>query len=239
MSVKQGGLGDSAGRIFFALSSKRASNRLYIYGWVSGRAWKRQCSRPQGGYNRVRAMTQEEACRLVSSLFDGWYPSLVRYACRLTGDAALAEDVVQESFMALYRELGAGKTVHNPKAWIFCIVRREIGKHARMYLSREVSFDEMELADTLPGPRSGAPDWALQDDDLAKILACLTRREEEVVLLRMNALRYREIARELGITTSSVSTLLARAVRKLGAVLGAPGAPWPVQEGGRLGKTLQ
>lgn len=204
-----------------------------MYG-LSGRA-----SQEDSGYNRFPAMTQEEACRLVSSLFDEWYPFVVRYACRLSGDAAFAEDAVQESFMALYRELGAGKTVHNPKAWIFCLVRREIGKHVRTYSSREVSFDALDLTDSLPGPRSGAPDWALQDDDLSKMLACLTKREEEVVLLRMNAFRYREIARELGITTNSVSTLLARAVRKLGAVLGNSTVQHPIQERNRLGKTLQ
>jgi RNA polymerase sigma factor (sigma-70 family) len=183
-------------------------------------------------------MTEEEARLLVGSLFHGWYPSLVRYASRLAGDTALAEDVVQESFMALYRELGTGRTVRNPKAWIFCIVRREVGKHARAYLSREVSFDGLDLAEALPGPNTADPGWGLQDEDLAKMLVCLSPREEEVVLLRMDSLRYREIAGELGITTNSVSTLLARAVRKLSAALGVP-AGQPLPERRRLGKTLQ
>lgn len=55
----------------------------------------------------------------------------------------------------------------------------------------------------------------------------------------MNALRYREIARELGITTNSVSTLLARAVRKLESVLPNRKAPPQAEERNRLGKTLQ
>ena len=47
------------------------------------------------------------------------------------------------------------------------------------------------------------------------LLAVLSPREEEVVLLRLQSMKYREIADQLGIGTKSVCTLLARAIRKL------------------------
>ena len=43
----------------------------------------------------------------------------------------------------------------------------------------------------------------------------ITRREEEVLLLRLKALKYRRIAAQLGISPNSVKTLLARALRKM------------------------
>jgi DNA-directed RNA polymerase specialized sigma24 family protein len=52
------------------------------------------------------------------------------------------------------------------------------------------------------------------------LLSVLTSREQEVVLLRMQSLKYREIARLLGISRNSVNTLLARALRKLQAAVG-------------------
>lgn len=136
---------------------------------------------------------------------------LVRYACRLTNHTALAQDAVQDSFMQLYRALESGKEIHNPKGWTLCVVRREIGKQLRNYGLREVSYDGWRLA----GPRAERPDLFLEYDEVAKILSQLSPREQEVMLLRMESLKYREIASELGISINSVATLLARALRKL------------------------
>jgi len=51
--------------------------------------------------------------------------------------------------------------------------------------------------------------------DIRSLLSVLSPREEEVLLLRLEALKYREIAEQLGISMNSVNTLLARALRKL------------------------
>ena len=51
--------------------------------------------------------------------------------------------------------------------------------------------------------------------DIRTLLSVLTPREEEVLLLRLDAMKYREIADQLGISMNSVNTLLARALRKL------------------------
>jgi len=47
-------------------------------------------------------MDRREASRLIESLFRDWGSALVRYAYRLTGDREAADDLIQESFMALY-----------------------------------------------------------------------------------------------------------------------------------------
>jgi RNA polymerase sigma factor (sigma-70 family) len=51
--------------------------------------------------------------------------------------------------------------------------------------------------------------------EIRGLLSVLSPREEEVLLLRLEALKYREIAEHLGISMNSVNTLLARALRKL------------------------
>jgi RNA polymerase sigma-70 factor (ECF subfamily) len=51
--------------------------------------------------------------------------------------------------------------------------------------------------------------------DIRSLLSVLSPREEEVLLLRLEALKYREIAEQLGISMNSVNTLLARSLRKL------------------------
>ncbi len=158
-------------------------------------------------------MSRDDAIRVVSELFDGWYIVLLRYAGRLTGDGGAAEDVVQESFMELFRQLVAGRKIDNPKAWTFTVVRRSVFHRVRQHGGREVPLEESELLDFAVSPADGGA------TDFERLMRLLSRREEEVVRLRLESLTYREIGRQLGITASSVNTLLARALRKLRAHL--------------------
>lgn len=182
-------------------------------------------------------MTEADATTLVSSLFETWYPTLVRYAYRLTRNTALAQDAVQDSFMLLYGELANNKIIHNPRAWTLCVVRREIGRQMRGYGLHEVSLQGTDLGNVARSRRADDPDHALGYDAIENALGHLSPREQEVFLLRMECLKCREIAVELNISINSVTTLLARALRKLQEA--APGtAPASAQEkGGKRART--
>jgi len=69
-------------------------------------------------------------------------------------------------------------------------------------------LDDLEIAG------EGPTDLSLLGD-IRSLLSLLSPREEEVLLLRLEAFKYREIAEQLGISMNSVNTLLARALRKL------------------------
>jgi RNA polymerase sigma-70 factor, ECF subfamily len=160
-------------------------------------------------------MTRQEATAIVSDLFESWYPTLVRYAYHLTRNTALAEDAVQDSFMLLYRELGTDNVIRNPRAWTLCIVRREIARQMRGYGSREISLENDDCLNVARSRRLDDPDLGLEYHDIERALSHLSPREQEVFLLRMESLKCREIASELQISINSVTTLLARALRKL------------------------
>lgn len=149
---------------------------------------------------------------MLDSLFSCWYSPLVRYAARVTGSLDAAEDLVQEVLMRLYRELRKGKTISDPKSWTLCVLRHEIWRHVRHHQRDRALHQPIEVLDTLPaGPWDPEPGA----DEVTKLFSVLTPREEEVILLRMASLKYREIAGKLGISSNSVNTLLARALRKL------------------------
>jgi RNA polymerase sigma factor (sigma-70 family) len=163
-------------------------------------------------------MQQDTATRLVRSLFLSWYSPLVRYAFRFTGSLTVAEDLVQESFLALYKALIEQKEIHNPKAWTLCVVRREIGRWIRDPRRNGGQLDTSTDLDSLTDPKSPHENSILARDELDQLLSVLTRREQEVVLLRAQACRYKEIGSQLGISLNSVKTLLARALRKIQTV---------------------
>ena len=157
-------------------------------------------------------MNENDATDLVTALFDRWYMSLVRYALRTTANYELAEDLAQETFMQLYQALRAGKNIEHPKAWTICVLRRAMSRRMRDRMLYE-PLDELEIAGDAVNELSSIV-------DIRNLLSVLSPREEEALLLRLEALKYREIAEQLGIGVNSVNTLLARALRNLQQAMG-------------------
>lgn len=159
------------------------------------------------------AMNEVTATHLVNELFAEWYRHLLRYALRLGGSLAVAEDFVQEAFISYYRALLAGRVVECPKAYTLAAVRHQAQRAwaTQREVRLAVSMEE------LPGPLISPPaeELTLIWDDLQRLFRNLSPREAEVILLRAESLTYKEIGRELGIATTSVGTLLARAISKL------------------------
>jgi RNA polymerase sigma-70 factor (ECF subfamily) len=165
-------------------------------------------------------MDERQATELVTSFYESFHPSLVRYAAHITGSLDLAQDIVQEAFMRLYRSLRQGQPIENPKAWTFAVVRHESGARLRQRNDERVAHESLEALDDLPTRQWPGRTPGFEEDDVSRLVSLLSRREQEALLLRMEGLKYREIGKELGLTIQSVSTLLSRALRKLQAALG-------------------
>lgn len=164
-------------------------------------------------------MRAEETRKLIQELFESWHSSLVRYAWRLTGSIDMAEDLVQEVFLMLCRELRAGRQIHSPKGWTLRVLRHQIGRYLFLDRDRGIAMCSLDDLDALQLEQAlkveAQVDSSIELDDVTRLVSHLTPREEEVILLRMEAMKYREIAEHLEISPKSVATLLARAIRKL------------------------
>jgi RNA polymerase sigma factor (sigma-70 family) len=173
----------------------------------------------------ARVVNENDATDLVTALFDRWYMSLVRYALRTTSDYELAEDLAQETFMQLYQALRAGTNIEHPKAWTICVLRRAMSRRMQDLALYE-PLDELDIV-------GNAVDELSSIVDIRNLLSVLSPREEEVLLLRLEAMKYREIAEQLGIGMNSVNTLLARALRKLQHAMGQKAKEGSVNSHGR------
>ncbi|MBZ5727902.1 MAG: RNA polymerase sigma factor [Acidobacteriia bacterium] len=185
-------------------------------------------------------MNEQAATEQVTSLYDDLYPALVRYAVRASGRLDIAEDAVQEVFMRLYRELRAGHVVENPKAWAFVVLRHELGKRSADRFAG-IAAQPLEVLDRLPAQHWNEETIDSERSELDKLLGVLTPREEQVFLLRLGALKYKEIAGELRISVKSVCTMLSRSLRKLQRAAQEPVGQEPIRQnvGTRASKTLQ
>jgi len=158
-------------------------------------------------------MDQEQAIRFVDSLYEAWYPQLLRYTRRLLREPGSAEELVQETFLDLYRALLAAQPIQFPKAWTMSVVRRKILHDRRAHPLEDIRDPEaLEIS---------APDWrndvevSIDCERVRDHMSLLSNREYEVLTLRLQSMSYSEIGTALGITTNSVKTLLARGLEKL------------------------
>ena len=148
---------------------------------------------------------------------------LYRYALRHCGDAELASDIVQETFMRLIRRPPQDVA---PRAWLFQVatnLSREWGRTGtrRRRLLHAVPLDALH-SDPLRGPEAEL--LAREEQEAVQTaLAQMSERDRRILLMREEGFTHAEIAAAVGTTTKSVGTLAARALTKFAALLAPNG----------------
>jgi RNA polymerase sigma-70 factor, ECF subfamily len=149
-----------------------------------------------------------------------------RLAHRLTGNEQDAEDVVQESFIRAYRQLGRFESRANFGTWLYrivanCSVDLIRVRQSRRDQSRAESLDEAAdiASNAAPGPERLARSAEIERQ-VASALSQLSPLERAAFTLRHYEGRsIDEIGRMLGLGTSATKHSVFRAVRKLRAAL--------------------
>ncbi len=166
-----------------------------------------------GGAVPVEILMDEET-------FTGFYQRTARplwaYLARVSGDPALAEDLVQESYL---RFLSAGKPQYGDVAcrrYLFCIATNLLRDHWRRPVTKAL--------EELPEEECGvAEPSATQVESQAMLDAGLERmkpRERQLLWLAYaEGCTHREIAEITGLRSPSIRLLLFRARRKLARFL--------------------
>jgi RNA polymerase sigma-70 factor (ECF subfamily) len=164
------------------------------------------------------------------------------FLCRLTGERARAEDLLQETFLRVVKGAAGWEPRASVRTWLFTIARNLAADEARRRVFRET--------EPLDAPRDGAPapaarvaDEARAPDDAAgdalvrprleAALSALPPEQREVFLLREHAgLSFPEIAEATGANENTVKSRLRYALLALrdrlvaeGVAPGGRGAP--------------
>lgn len=141
---------------------------------------------------------------------------LYRFAYWLSRDQALAQDLVQESFLRAWRSLADLRDEKAAKAWLMTIVRRE---HARMFERKVPPLDD--IADVVIEDQDTPSAFEMSEiQEMRDAIGRIEDKYREPLLLQLvGGFSCDEIAEQLGITSSAVMTQLFRARAKLKALL--------------------
>jgi RNA polymerase sigma-70 factor (ECF subfamily) len=151
---------------------------------------------------------------------------LFQYLQRLANDRDLAEELLQDTLVAAWKNAGTYRAEGSARAWLLGIARRRAYKRLRR--SEPPRADPAEL-ENLPAPDL-EPETALlagiTRDEIAGALLHLLPIHREVLLLTfVHELSYAETSAILGVPVGTVKSRLSNARRSLRTLLAAEPAP--------------
>jgi RNA polymerase sigma-70 factor (ECF subfamily) len=167
------------------------------------------------------ARKDERAMRV---LFARQHRRTFLFLVRIVKDETLAEDVVSEVFLDVWRKAETFKGQSSVSTWLLAIARNK----ALTVLGRrsEVGLDD-EMAATLVDPDAD-PERALQEKDRSKMLGqCLAQLSPEhgqiISLVYYREKTIREVAEIVGVPEPTVKTRMFYARRRIAELMRAQG----------------
>jgi RNA polymerase sigma-70 factor (ECF subfamily) len=149
----------------------------------------------------------DQSASELADLVERYYALLYRYACRLTGCVAEAEDLTQHAFLTAHAKWHQLQDKTKAKSWLFTIARNAYLKELR----GPTSFVTAVL-DAFPAPSVEPSPTEFDSERLQNVLNTLPEEfRSPVILFYFEDFSYKEIAEQMEVPVGTVMSRLARA----------------------------
>jgi len=167
----------------------------------------------------LEALSRGDRKRALTLLMGLYGKSTFSYCRHMLGDAAVAEDVHQTTFVQAYTDFGRFGGRSSLRNWLQGIARHRCLDMLKMRRREDKHVERPETAPEVPGTERSAEEQ-LQVGSISKHLAeCLGRLSAEVrdavVLRYMEQLSYEEMAKLTGTRAATLQMRVARAMKGL------------------------
>jgi RNA polymerase sigma-70 factor (ECF subfamily) len=154
--------------------------------------------------------------RALQLLFGRHRQRVYRFALRLVGNAATAEDIVNEVFLELWRRAASFERRAQLSTWLLAITRNKALSALRVRVDQPL--DEA-MAEAMPDPRINAED-SLQASErnalVRRCLECLSPAHREIIdLVYYHEKSVDEVAAIVGVPAATVKTRMFYARKRL------------------------
>ena len=165
----------------------------------------------------------DPAALLLRSAMSDFEIPLTKFAVSILGDLEQARDVVQDTFLKLYKQ-DPEKVRQKVKSWLFTVCRNHcydlIKRNRKTSNLEEDEISYIASSEDNPFQVISFLEGREEIDEKIKILYSLIEelpsRQREVMRLKFQAnLSYKEIAETIGISTSNVGFVMHSALKKL------------------------
>ncbi len=160
-----------------------------------------------------------------NAAFHAYYAPLCAFASRMLQAREVAEDVVQEVFLAVWRHPQGMTPAHLTRGYLYGAVRNTVLWRLRDARVAERFVGDVDSALYEPDRDHTVADDAERRDLVHAARRAIARLPERCALVfalsREHGLTYPEIAEALGISVKTVETQIGRAIRSLRLALAA------------------
>jgi RNA polymerase sigma-70 factor, ECF subfamily len=155
----------------------------------------------------------------ILALFDVLRVPLLRYSISFGIPVADGEDIIQETFLALFDHLRRGRSRTNLRGWVFRVAHNLSLKRRRFHRGQSTlisadGYQPEEYVSREPNPEQIAI-LGERQAALLEIYNALPENDQLCLKLRAEGLKYREIAHVMGISLGTVSNSLGRSLSRL------------------------
>lgn len=158
----------------------------------------------------------------LAELYARYQAPIFRYLVQLVGDHGLAEEVLQDTLVAVWKGAASFEGRSTVQTWLIGIARRQAHNNLRRRALPLADASELEILATSEPEPEDAMLASIEREELAAAIRSLAPvHREALVLAFVNGLSYREMATVLEIPEGTVKSRLSNAKRALRTLLEA------------------
>ena len=156
----------------------------------------------------------------IARLYEELRIPLFRYLLCMRVSPEEAEEVIQDSFLRLYRHLQGGGRADNIRGWLYRVAHNlsSTRRKARKFLAHTSPEEWEKISSSAIASETGPEEALLRKEKMLRLhrdIASLSELQQNCIRLRVEGFRYQEIARILNVSTSTVAGSLRHAIGRL------------------------
>ena len=141
---------------------------------------------------------------------------LIRYTMKLIATLEPSKEIVQESFLKLWKQNFPNSSPYYPVAWLYRVSRNAAIDYIRQNKGKEYLEDASELIST-----PCLNEKLLEKSIILKTIKKLPKKQQKVMVLKFQEdLSYQEISEITGLSGSNVGYLIHESIKALREILG-------------------
>src|SRR5262245_11741453 len=163
--------------------------------------------------NAVSAPTRSGQYGAVADAFESYAAELYSFLRRSTRDERAAEDLLQETFLRLTKEVDAGRTPEQLRGWLYRVASNLVvsrGRRSTTAFAWMTAHGRQEVGGVVDSPEAQVLARERRSG-LDAVLSTLPAEARTALLLSANGFSGEEIAAAIGRSHGATRTLLSRA----------------------------
>lgn len=166
-------------------------------------------------------------------LYERHAPAMLRLVRRMTSHSGVAEEILQETWLAVWRSAGGFRGEASARSWLYGVARRQAHNHLRRPRPALVNLEDApETADPTGSVEDAVLAGAARFELAAAINELPEHLREVLLLILVDDLAYSEVAATLGVPIGTVKSRMSHARRRLAEKLAHTAADLTSGNGG-------